>query len=157
MSAAPERVWASDQRPEGAEPAVDLDRVAAAAAAALAAEGRAGAGLSVTVVDDAAIAELHQRWLGVPGPTDVISFPLEEEDEAPGPEPLLGEVVVSIDTAAREARERGLPLERELLLYVIHGTLHLLGYDDQAEPERARMHARQEEVLAAFLAQDAPG
>ncbi len=152
------RVWVGDQRPEGGSLPVDLDRVVAAAATTLAAEGRPDAGLSVTLVDDAAIAELHQQYLGVEGPTDVISFPLDDEDEAgdplgggEGPEPLLGEVVVSVDTAAREAAERGLPFERELLLYVIHGALHLLGYDDRQEPERARMHARQEALLEAFL------
>ena len=142
------QVWVSDRRGEGAAPPVDPERVRAAAAAVLAAEGRADANLSVTLTSDAEIATLHAEYLGVPGPTDVISFPLEDDV---GPETVLGEVVVSVDTAAREAAERGTSLERELLLYVIHGSLHLLGYDDQSEPERARMHARQEALLAAFL------
>ena len=97
---------------------------------------------------DRRIAALHRQYLDVPGPTDVISFPLEDELAVGA---LLGEVVVSADTAAREARARRLPFERELLLYVAHGTLHLLGYDDHAPRDRARMHRRQERLLERFL------
>lgn len=129
---------------------VDPARVRALALHVLVAEGRADAGLSVVVVNDRRIAALHRQFLDVPGPTDVISFPLDD-DPLPGEPPLLGEVVVSADTAAREARARGLPFERELLLYVAHGTLHLLGYDDHAPRDRARMHRRQEALLARFL------
>lgn len=142
-------VWASDRRAEGSAPPVDIERVRTAAAAVLVAEGRPEANLSVSLTDDEEIAVLHAEYLGVPGPTDVISFPLEDDF---APESVLGEVVVSVDTAAREATERGLPFEHELLLYVIHGTLHLLGYDDREEAERTRMHARQDELLARFLA-----
>jgi probable rRNA maturation factor len=130
--------------------AVDLEQARALAEHVLRAERREGAGLSVTVVSDRAIAKLHRDYLGVPGPTDVISFPLE--DDLPGGPPLLGEVVVSADTAAREARARRLPFRRELLLYIAHGALHLLGYDDHAPRDRRRMHARQEALLDAFLA-----
>lgn len=128
---------------------LDLSEVEGAAASVLVAEGRADAHLSVTVVDDARMAELHVQYMNVAGPTDVLSFPLE--DDFASPIPLLGEVVVSADTAATEARERNLPWKSELLLYVIHGTLHLLGYDDHEDEERARMHARQEALLTAFL------
>jgi probable rRNA maturation factor len=127
---------------------VDPERVAALAAHVLRAERRADAALSVTIVSDRRIAALHREYLDAPGPTDVISFPLGGEDD---PDPTLGEVVVSADTAAREAKARGLPFERELLLYVAHGTLHLLGYDDHAPKERARMHRRQEVLLERFL------
>jgi len=130
---------------------VDLERVAGAAACALEAEG-SDALLSVTLVDDEEMAELHVRFSGGPGPTDVLAFPFGDDDTPRPPGlALLGEVVVSTDTAAREGEERGHGFERELLLYVIHGTLHLLGYDDQDPAERVRMHARQEELLAAFL------
>ncbi len=104
--------------------------------------------VSVALVDDAAIAELHERWLGVPGPTDVIAFPLLSEEDA---DVLLGEVVVSSDTAMRQATELGHPPERELLLYVVHGVLHLLGYDDHDPEDRQRMHQRQEQLLGEFL------
>jgi len=131
---------------------LDGERIRDLAARVLAAEGRGGAALSVTVVDDARMAALHERYLGVAGPTDVLSFPLEDGLDAGGA-PLVGEVVVSADTAAREAEARGLPFERELLLYVVHGALHLLGYDDQGETDRRRMQARQEELLGEFLGQ----
>lgn len=131
---------------------VNAGRVAALAAHVLRAERRPDAALSVTIVGDRRIAALHREYLGVPGPTDVISFPLDDDDEpAAGVPALLGEVVVSADTAAREARARKLPFERELLLYVAHGTLHLLGYDDHDPRDRARMHRRQEALLERFL------
>lgn len=126
---------------------VDRRAVRGVAAHVLRAEGRPDAALSVTLVDDEAMAELHERYSKVPGPTDVLAFPLGDE--------LLGEVVVSTDTAAREAKERGLTLLRETLLYVTHGTLHLLGYDDHRAADRRVMHARQEELLESFLARRA--
>jgi probable rRNA maturation factor len=126
---------------------VDLRKVEALAVHVLIAEGRPDAALSVTLVDDEAMAELHARYSKVEGPTDVLAFPLEDGD-GPG---LLGEVVVSTDTAAREARARKLPFLRELLLYVAHGTLHLLGHDDHDPLARRRMHRRQAALLAAFL------
>ena len=132
------------------ERAVDLEALEALAHAVLVAEGEPSAQLSVAVVDDEHMSELHERYSGVPGPTDVLSFPL---DDGPGPQELLGEVVVSSDTAAREALERGLPFEEELQRYVVHGILHLVGYDDQEPAERERMHARQEALLAEFRAQ----
>jgi probable rRNA maturation factor len=143
-----ELVEVSDQRETG-EPPVSLESLAGAAAATLAAEGRGEAGLSLAVLDDPQIADLHLRFMNVEGATDVMSFPLEDEF---GEDALLGEVVVSADTASREARERSIPFEEELLRYVIHGTLHLLGYDDHEPLERERMHARQEELLRTYLA-----
>ena len=146
-------VEVSDER-ETKDPVVDLSRVKGAAAAVLSAEDRADAHLSVAVVDDPFIADLHERFSGIPGATDVLAFPLGDDGHShgsSGPPPLLGEVVVSVDTAAREARERGLTTERELLLYVMHGTLHLLGYDDHDPQERTRMHSRQEQLLEAFM------
>lgn len=135
------------RQPEGS-PAL-LEAVRGAAAAALEAEGRGACQLSVALVDDPRMAELHLEYMGIEGPTDVLSFPLD--DGIPGPEPLIGEVIVSVDTAGREARERGHGHLYELLLYVIHGTLHLLGYDDHQEEDRARMHARQTELLVDYL------
>lgn len=136
---------------------VDVAEARALAEHVLRAEGREAAGLSVAIVSDRAIAKLHREFLDVPGPTDVISFPLEDDVPGPACGDVLGEVVVSADTAAREARARRLPFRRELLLYVAHGTLHLLGYDDHAPRDRARMHARQEALLDAFLARRRAG
>lgn len=143
------RVLVSDQRPEGGPRAPSLEVIATVAAHVLAAEGQPDAELSVTLVDDARIAEIHVDYMQIPGPTDVISFPLGDPED---PIPILGEVVVSVDTAAREARERGITLREELLRYVVHGTLHLFGYDDHEPEEYAAMHARQEELLAEALA-----
>ena len=142
------RVLVSDQRPEGGPPAPPLELIARVAADVLAAEGQPEAELSVTLVDDARIAELHVDYMQIPGPTDVLSFPLGDPAD---PIPILGEVVVSVDTAAREAQERGIPPREELLRYVVHGTLHLFGYDDHEPQDYAAMHARQEELLAAAL------
>lgn len=143
------RVLVSDQRPEGGPAAPPLEAIAALAAHVLAAEGQPEAELSVTLVDDERIAQIHVDYMDIPGPTDVISFPLGDPED---PIPILGEVVVSVDTAAREAEERGITLREELLRYVVHGTLHLFGYDDHEPDDYAVMHARQEELLAEGLA-----
>lgn len=126
---------------------VDTAALAALADAVLRAEGDDRGQLSLAVVDDPRMSELHERFSGIPGATDVLSFPLDD-----GPGELLGEVVVSSDTAAREAEERGLPFEEELQRYVVHGILHLFGYDDHEPAERERMHARQEALLSEFRA-----
>lgn len=99
--------------------------------------------ISVGIVDDATMAELHQRFLHQEGPTDVLSFPLEE-----GEGHLEGDVIVSADTARRWAARIGWPPEHELLLYVIHGTLHLVGYNDRTPAERKKMRQAERNVLA---------
>ena len=88
----------------------------------------------VALVDDKTIAGLHERFLNVPGPTDVLSFP-------------HGEIVVSGETARREARARGISPVDELVLYVVHGALHLKGYRDKKPQERTRMRAAERRVL----------
>ena len=102
--------------------------------------------VNVLVSDDSHITELNRQFLGRDEPTDVLSFPLDEK----GPEddePTFGDVVISGETALREATERNIEPERELTLYALHGVLHLLGYDDQTEPDRKRMCAREAEIL----------
>lgn len=86
--------------------------------------------VSIALVDDAAIQELNARYRGKEQPTDVLSFAQEQEIAIPGAPRLLGDIVVSLDTALRQAREGGRPLDDEVAQLVIHGTLHLLGYDD---------------------------
>lgn len=125
-------------------------RIAAAAQAALDAEGAGHLDVSVTVVGDERIHELNRDHLGHDYPTDVISFPLRDEGD---PDPLLGEVVVSGDRARDEARERGIEPAEELLRYVIHGCLHLLGYDDQERRKALAMRRRQEAILRRVLAE----
>ncbi len=103
--------------------------------------------LSIAFVTDAAIRRLNRKFLGHDRATDVLAFGLDPRgSRGPGGE-LFGEVVVSADTARREARARGIPVEEELLRYVVHGILHLLGFDDHRPRDRARMWARQEAAL----------
>ncbi len=118
-------------------------RVARAAERALAALGRPGGEVEVLLVDDAEIRRLNGAWRGVPRRTDVLAFPLE----TPGPAALVGQVVISIDTAARQAQRVGVPLAAELELLVTHGVLHLIGYDDRDPVEARLMHEREREVL----------
>jgi probable rRNA maturation factor len=96
-------------------------------------------GLSIAFVTNAAIRRINRRFLGHDYATDVLSFPL-------GVDPW-GELVISADYARAEARRRGIPVEEELLRYVVHGILHLLGYDDRDPRARKRMWARQEREL----------
>lgn len=124
-----------------------LPRLVRAVEAVLAAEGAAELEVSVSVVPDAEIHALNRQYLSHDYPTDVISFPLRDPGD---PDPLLGEVVVSFDTAAREATRRAIPLAEELARYVVHGCLHLLGFDDHTDADRERMHARQEQILASL-------
>ena len=103
------------------------------------------AGLSLCYVDDGAIRALNAQYLDRDEATDVLAFPLDD-DPAPG-EPLLGEIVVSAETALREAEARGLPVAAEIALYTIHGLLHLLGYGDHEPDETARMRDAERKAL----------
>ena len=109
-----------------------------------AAKARADVELSFAVLGDADMQEVNRRSLGHDHPTDVLSFPFAE---APA---LVGEVLVSADTARREAAARGHPAYHELLLYAVHGVLHLLGYDDHDPAARRRMRRAERAALAAL-------
>lgn len=101
--------------------------------------------VTVVLVDDAAIAAMNERDRGVEGPTDVLSYPLHEPDDEGYPTlPHLGDVVVSLDTARRQARERGVEPWHEVAELCAHGLLHLLGHDHQDEAGWAPFHAGQE-------------
>ena len=113
--------------------------------------------LSILFVEPDAMAELHERWLDLPGPTDVMSFPMDElrpgRDGALAPAGVLGDVVVCPSVAAAQAREAGHSTIEEMLLLTIHGILHLLGFD-HADPEEEReMFGIQRSLLLTFLAQ----
>lgn len=100
--------------------------------------------LSVLLTDDAHISRLHSQWMSIDGPTDVLSFPLDAPGEADvAPAGCLGDVVVSIDTAQRQADEHGHSLQTEVTLLAVHGALHLLGYDDLDEVSRTEMRRRE--------------
>jgi len=103
--------------------------------------------VSIALVTDPEIAELNERWLGHRGPTDVLTFDLRDE---PDPRQIIGEIIISLDTARREAARRGHAWRHEVLLYIVHGLLHLLGYDDARAKHRAEMHAIEDKVLSAL-------
>jgi probable rRNA maturation factor len=119
------------------------ERLRQAVVAVLAGEGRSAATISVAVVDDPTIHELNRRFLAHDYPTDVLSFVLEESDDG-----LEGEIIVSADTATACAPRYGWSADNELLLYVIHGTLHLVGYDDHEPADIALMRAAEIRYLA---------
>ncbi len=111
----------------------------------------ASADLSVAVVSDTEIAELHEKYMNIKGATDVLTFDLAEKRHmGANGRHVEGEIVVSADTAKRRAEERAHPVAAELALYVVHGTLHLLGMDDATEQQAMKMHEMEDEILAAI-------
>ncbi len=112
--------------------------------------------LCLLLVDEPTMAQLHEQWLDLPGPTDVMSFPMDELRPGSmddGEEGLLGDVVLCPTVATQQALEAGHSALREMLLLTTHGILHLLGYDHAEPAEKDRMFTLQDELLAAFLAQ----
>jgi probable rRNA maturation factor len=117
---------------------------------ALAVEGIEQAEIGVVLVDDRRIAAVHRRWLGVPGPTDVITFDLSAATGGPpGAAVLAGDIVVSTETACRMARVVGWTPRQELAYYIVHGVLHLTGYDDHDPADRRAMRTRERAVMKA--------
>lgn len=113
--------------------------------------------LSISLVDDAAIQVLNREHRGKDKPTDVLSFPMYEAGESllrqaqhdTEPERLLGDVVISIDTARRQAADYDAPLQNEIYRLLIHGILHVLGHDHEEPAERAAMEAEERRLAAA--------
>lgn len=103
-----------------------------------------GAELSVAVVKDEEMARLNRQYLGCDGPTDVISFLYGAQGDS-----VEGEVVINAEEAARQAQRLAHGPQEELLLYAVHGVLHLLGYDDADPRDRRRMHERALQALEA--------
>lgn len=113
----------------------------------LSALGRPRNEVSVLLVNDRAIRRLHKAYLKYDYPTDVLAFP--QQVGSPSPQAhLLGDVVISVETAARQAKEHGHSLSHELALLLIHGILHLFGYDDTTPAGHRRMWAKQATLLA---------
>jgi probable rRNA maturation factor len=147
---------------------IDVARWAALARSVLEARGVKGeTEVSLLFVDEEAMASLNQQFLGKSGPTDVLSFPIEDEPGATGRSPdfggsgpgtspeegaltLLGDVVVCPTVAARNAVEHGVPFDDEVALLVVHGLLHLLGMDHEEEAEAERMEALEQQLLTRF-------
>ena len=112
--------------------------------------------LSIVLVDEPAMERLHVQWMDLPGPTDVMSFPMDElrpgrDDEEPSPG-LLGDVVLCPTVAARQAVEAGHATQEELLLLTAHGILHLLGFDHAEPAQEKEMFDLQRRLLLTYLA-----
>ena len=110
------------------------------------------ADLCIKLVDEPAMAVLHEQWMDLPGPTDVMSFPMDElrpgRDGVEPQEGVLGDIVLCPSVAARQARDAGHATEEELLLLTTHGILHLLGYDHVEDDDAELMERREAELLA---------
>ncbi|MGH3532380.1 MAG: rRNA maturation RNase YbeY [Mycobacterium sp.] len=119
--------------------------------------------LSMVLLDTAAMADLHMRWMDLPGPTDVMSFPMDELEpsgrpDAPEPRPaMLGDIVLCPEFAAEQAAAAGHSLGHELALLTIHGVLHLLGYDHTEPDEEKEMFALQHRLLEEWVADQVEG
>jgi probable rRNA maturation factor len=127
---------------------VDLGRLTTqitAAVAAVVADGAAVARLHVELVGDAAMDGYHRRHSGVPGTTDVLTFLGSAEGE-----PIDVDIIVCIDEATRRAAELGHSVDREVLLYALHGLLHCIGHDDHDPVAYERMHAEEDRILTAI-------
>ncbi len=114
--------------------------------------------ISISFVDDEAIRLLNLQYLRLDKPTNVLSFSLEEGECGKINPGLLGDVVISVDTALRDAKQGGFTLEEEILFLIIHGLLHLTGYE-HVETSRAnalKMKKREKELFLALTASDAP-
>ena len=121
-------------------------------------EGPARAEVSVLLTDDATVHAMNRDYRGYDRPTDVLSF--AQQDTIPGAPPMptlpgqpvvLGDVIISLDTAERQANALGITLENELALLTVHGILHLLGYEDETEAGATRMRVREQAILGASL------
>ena len=161
-------VFAADEQ---SDRTVDIDRWSALARRVLEAQGlKDDVEVSLLFVDEPTIAELHERFLGEPGPTDVLAFPIDDEpvpggrspDEGGtgpgGPTPsqddevpmLLGDVVVCPSVARRNAEAHGVGIDDEMALLVVNGLLHLVGLDHVESAEAEQMERRERELLRLF-------
>lgn len=123
--------------------AVDIEQLTAAVHAILRDSPYPSSSISLVIVDDPTIHDLNRQYLDHDYPTDVLSFPLEEDGDR-----LVGELIVSADTAISNASEYGWAAVNELLLYVVHGTLHLVGYRDKQPAEVTEMRRAEHKYLA---------
>lgn len=136
----------------------EIARSAAVAAIAESAFPQLGSGarcveLSVRLTSDAEVHALNSEWRGKDKPTNVLSFPMAEPEELlgsadAGPELMLGDVILARGVCAAEAADKGIPLETHAVHLMVHGTLHLLGYDHMDDESAADMEARETRALA---------
>jgi probable rRNA maturation factor len=105
----------------------------------------------VLIVDDAGIRVLNRDWRSLDRPTDVLSWPLDEDVPAPSGEDTLGDVAISLDTACRQAEARGWAIEEEVALLLLHGVLHLLGHEDDTDEGAEEMRRIEARILGRSL------
>jgi probable rRNA maturation factor len=114
--------------------------------------------LAIVLVDEGAMEQLHVQWMDEPGPTDVLSFPMDElrpgTEDQPSPAGLLGDVVLCPQVAESQAKTAGHALLDELLLLTTHGILHLLGFDHAEPDEEKEMFGIQRDILVGFSMQE---
>lgn len=135
---------------------IDAADLVGAVAAALLLEGKQGIEVSLVVTSDEAVEALNRQYLGIAGPTDVLSFSAQEPApgfvSAPEAESYLGDIVIALPFTRRQAAETGRELRDELRLLAVHGTLHLLGYDHDNVEHEIAMWARQDAILSGLSA-----
>ncbi|MDQ2865090.1 MAG: rRNA maturation RNase YbeY [Candidatus Eremiobacteraeota bacterium] len=120
--------------------------------ALLAAVGEERSDISIALVNDAAIQAINRQFRSKDAPTDVLSFPMFDDaaNDVQTGERLLGDIVISVDTARRQACEYDAPLQRELYRLLLHGLLHIMGHDHMKDEERVRMEAEERRLAAAI-------
>jgi len=136
---------------EPTQETIPPDWLEAAAQAALQHNGSTeNSELTIVISDDAHLQDLNRQFLEIDAPTDVLSFPAGEEIDPDSGAPYLGDVILSLARAKSQAEAGGHHLKDELQLLVVHGVLHLLGYDHDSEDEKARMWSAQAEILSSL-------
>jgi len=110
--------------------------------------------LSIALVDNEEMAHLNEQYRGIEGPTDVLSFGCDDPCPTGSDEPItLGDVIIAPEVAIEQATDLGTTVESELNLLLVHGILHLLGYDHESDEDAAIMQAREQVVLEAYAAE----
>ena len=113
-------------------------------------QGIDGKEISILLVDDKAIKDLNKKYLKKNYPTDVLAFRMQDGEFADLHQEILGDVIISLDTAASRAEEFKTSFKYEIQLYLVHGILHLLGFEDTSPGKQNKMKAVQEEILADY-------
>jgi rRNA maturation RNase YbeY len=103
--------------------------------------------ISILIANDETMSKLHEQFLHIDGPTDVLTFEIDRSIKG---RIISGEIIVCLPEARRQARQRKIPLSHELLLYVVHGILHLAGYDDATRGDYEKMHREEDRILKAI-------
>ena len=138
------------EKADGLTPEISADMVEKAAREALKHQSAPeDSDLTIVLTDDAQLHELNRQWMGVDAPTDVLSFPADETDPESGNR-YLGDILISVQRAAEQAKTAGHAVEAEVQLLVIHGVLHLLGHDHAEADEKTKMWQAQGEILSAL-------